>query len=70
MKTFEEIKSEIEALPHREYMKLVHWFSERDWEAWDEEIERDSKSGKLDFLIEEALEEKKKGLRVGVDWHS
>jgi len=64
MKTFEEIKSEIEALPHREYMKLVHWFSERDWKAWDEEIERDSKSGKLDFLIEETLEEKKRG-RLG-----
>lgn len=61
MKSLEEIKSEIEALPRREYMKLVRWFSERDWKAWDEEIERDSKSGKLDFLIEEALDEKEKG---------
>jgi hypothetical protein len=61
MKSFEEIKSEIEALSRREYMKLVHWFSERDWKAWDEEIEMDSTSGKLDFLIEEALDEKEKG---------
>lgn len=61
MRSFEEIKSDIEALPRREYMKLVHWFSERDWKTWDEEIERDSKSGKLDFLIEEALDEKEKG---------
>ena len=61
MKTFEELKSVIEALPHREYVKLTHWLSERDWQAWDEEIERDSVAGRLDFLIEEALEEKRAG---------
>jgi len=61
MKSFEELKIEIEALPHHEYMKLLHWLSERDWKVWDEEIERDSAAGKLDFLINEALEEKKKG---------
>ena len=61
MKTFEDRKAEIEALPHREYMKLVHWLSERDWDAWDQEIENDSAAGKLDFLIEEAVEEKGKG---------
>lgn len=61
MKTFEDLKSEIEALPHREYMKLAHWFAERDWDAWDKEIERDAAAGILDFLIDEALEEKGKG---------
>ncbi|WPL14590.1 hypothetical protein Thiosp_04439 [Thiorhodovibrio litoralis] len=62
MRTFEEIKIEIEALPHPEYMKLMHWLSEHDWEMWDEEIEKDSAAGKLDFLINEALEEKAKGM--------
>jgi len=61
MKTFEDLKSDIEALPHREYIRLTHWLSERDWQAWDEEIERDSAAGRLDFLIEEALDEKKAG---------
>ena len=51
MRTFEEIKIEIESLPHREYIKLMHWLSEQDWETWDKEIERDSAAGKLDFLI-------------------
>ena len=51
MKSVEEIKSEIEALPHDEYMKLVHWFTERDWVAWDQQIETDSASGTLDFLL-------------------
>lgn len=54
MKNFEEVKSAIEALPRREYMKLTHWLSEHDWQVWDEDIERDSAAGKLDFLIEEA----------------
>jgi hypothetical protein len=59
MITVESIQNDIKSLPHREYMKLVHWFSEQDWNSWDDEIERDSKSGKLDFLLEEALAEKK-----------
>jgi hypothetical protein len=58
MNTAIEIQAEIEALPHQEYLKLVSWFSERDWNIWDKEIEEDSRSGKLDFLISEALEEK------------
>jgi hypothetical protein len=61
MKTFEEVKSHIEALPHREYMKLVHWFTEREAASWDKEIEMDAANGNLDFLVEEALDEKRKG---------
>jgi hypothetical protein len=64
MRSVEEIKAEIKALPHHEYMRLVHWLSEQDWAMWDEELERDSSSGRLDFLIEETLDEKKRG-RLG-----
>ncbi len=35
--------------------------NKKDWDKWDKQIEADSKSGKLDFLIAEALEEKEKG---------
>jgi hypothetical protein len=48
----EEIQVAIESLPHEEYIRLRQWFSERDWEKWDRQIEADSESGKLDFLIE------------------
>ena len=34
---------------------------ESDWENWDRQIEADSESGKLDFLIAEVLEAKEKG---------
>jgi len=45
---------------------LRQWFSERDWDQWDKQIETDSEAGKLDFLIKEALDEKAKGLLRGL----
>ncbi|OQA14591.1 MAG: hypothetical protein BWY64_03183 [bacterium ADurb.Bin363] len=35
--------------------------NEADWEQWDKQIEEDSKSGKLDFLIEQARNAREKG---------
>jgi hypothetical protein len=61
MSKVERIQTEIESLSDEEYSKLRQWFSERDWEKWDRQIEEDSGSGKLDFLIKEALDEKSKG---------
>ncbi len=61
MLSVEEIETEIQALPKEDYVRLREWFSEKDWEEWDKQIEADSKSGKLDFLIKEARDEKAKG---------
>ncbi len=61
MITAEEIKTAIESLPENEYISLRNWFSEKDWKLWDKKIEEDSKSGKLDFLVREALLEKAEG---------
>ncbi len=61
MPQIDEIKSAIESLPEEEFVQLREWFSEKDWDKWDRQIELDSRSGKLDFLIEEAFEEKRKG---------
>ena len=61
MRTASEIQTEIEALPRKEYLKLVSWFTEKDWSVWDKQIEEDSQSGSLDFLIDEALNEKVTG---------
>jgi hypothetical protein len=59
--TVEDIKTAIELLPKNDYAGLRSWFSKRDWQLWDKEIEDDSREGKLDFLIKEALQEKEKG---------
>jgi len=61
MLKIEDIQAEIESLPEKEYTRLRLWFSKRDWEKWDREIQEDFTAGKLDFLSEEALEEKKRG---------
>jgi len=61
MSKIEEIESAIESLSEEEYIRLRKWFSEKDWEKWDRQIEADSEAGKLDFLIREALDEKAKG---------
>lgn len=59
--TVEKIKVAIQPLPKDEYREIREWFSQRDWELWDKKIENDSQQGKLDFLVEEALQEKEKG---------
>jgi hypothetical protein len=56
----EEIKNAVVSLPVTEYRKFRDWFMERDWEEWDKQIEADSKAGKLDFLIKEAMDEKRR----------
>ena len=61
MSKVDEIKGAIEALPDKDYVQLRRWFSERDWQKWDRQIEADSHSGKLDVLVKEALDEKQKG---------
>ena len=61
MISVEEIKSIIEKLPEREFIELRNWILEKDWKKWDKKIEEDSRRGLLDFLIEEALEEKREG---------
>ena len=61
MSKINELKEVIESLPEDDYAKLRQWFSEKDWKRWDKQIEEDSESGKLDFLTQEALDQKKKG---------
>ena len=61
MSNVAEIKAAIEVLSEEDYVQLRQWFSERDWQEWDRQIHADSKAGKLDFLIREALNEKQQG---------
>ncbi len=66
MSKIDELKAEIERLPGKEFAELFRWLSEKDWERWDEEIEADSRAGRLDFLEREAREEKAKGTLKGL----
>ena len=66
MSKIDELKAEIEKLPSEEFAEFFQWLSEKDWERWDKEIEADSESGGLDFLVREAHEEKAKGTLKGL----
>jgi len=58
MSKVDEIKEAIDTLSEDDYVLLRQWFSEKDWQKWDSQIASDSDSGKLDFLMKEALEAK------------
>jgi hypothetical protein len=61
MAKIDQLKIEIEQLPEEQFSELVRWLSEKAWARWDLEIEADSHSGKLDFLVREAQDAKSKG---------
>jgi len=61
-----EIKKEIEQLPKEQFDDLRQWLVQKDWYNWERQIINDSKKGKLNFLIEEAMDEKDKGQLQGL----
>jgi len=62
MSRVEEIEAAIEGLPPEEYRRIVQWFLLREQGRWDEQVDADSVTGKLDFLFDEAETESAKGL--------
>lgn len=66
MSKIDKLKAEIEALPSEQLAEIFRWLSEKDWERWDKQIEADSQAGKLDFLTDEARQEKDKGNLKGL----
>jgi hypothetical protein len=61
MTTVQKIKDAIQHLPENQFSEIHDWIVEKNWEEWDAQIERDSKAGKLDFLINEARQDKESG---------
>ncbi|MBM3314056.1 hypothetical protein FJY70_05650 [candidate division WOR-3 bacterium] len=57
-----ELEAAVEHLSEPEYSRFRRWFLERDWAAWDRQIETDSASGSLDFLVREARSARADGL--------
>lgn len=57
----EKIEQDIEMLSKSELKAFRRWFQEYDAQAWDQQIEADAKSGKLDKLADEAVGEFRSG---------
>jgi hypothetical protein len=58
MTTVQEIQDAIEHLPQKQFSKLHDWIIERDWRTWDAQIDADAQAGKLDFLLNEAKQDR------------
>ncbi len=56
-----EIESAIAQLSPAELAELAKWFEEFQARAWDEQLARDVKDGRLDALIKEAEHEFEQG---------
>ena len=59
--TIQEIEQAITELSEKELAHFREWFEEFDAEAWDDQIERDAKSGKLDKLADKAIRDFRAG---------
>jgi len=54
MDRVEEIESAIDRLPPEDYKRVVAWLLDHEQSRWDEQMDRDSSEGRLDFLFTEA----------------
>ena len=55
MTTVEKLEVEVRKLSRSEIAAFREWFHKYDSDEWDQQIEDDARSGKLDKLADEAL---------------
>ena len=61
MSQVEMLEQTVKQLSPGERAAFRSWFIEFDAAEWDRQIERDSETGKLDRLVQSAVEEHKAG---------
>ena len=61
MSRIESLEKEIESLSPDELAAFREWFLEYDAALWDQQIENDARSGRLDGLVAEAEAEFRDG---------
>jgi hypothetical protein len=59
--TIEDIEKAVASLGQRELDRFRAWFNEFDASRFDDKIERDAQSGKLDKLAEQAAADHRAG---------
>ena len=56
-----ELEKAITELSPQDFTRFREWFEEYEAKLWDEQIERDARSGKLDKIAEQALKDYRAG---------
>ncbi|MEW6710973.1 MAG: hypothetical protein AB1403_14195 [Candidatus Riflebacteria bacterium] len=54
-----DLENAVMNLPEEQLQKFREWFDRFDAKNWDEQIEKDARSGKLNSLIDKAIGEHK-----------
>jgi hypothetical protein len=57
----EKLETAVRQLSPEERAAFRTWFAEFDAEEWDRQLESDVAAGRLDWLVAEALEDRKAG---------
>ena len=55
--SIQEIEQAILSLAPKELARFRQWFEQFDAQSWDQQLEADAQSGKLDKIAEKALSE-------------
>ena len=55
MQTAQEVQAAVSQLSAHELARFRKWFEEFEATMWDEQFEKDVKSGKLDHLADQAI---------------
>jgi hypothetical protein len=55
--SIEEIERAVATLPPEDYQSFRDWFADFDMLQWDKQIEADSNAGRLNSMINEALQD-------------
>jgi hypothetical protein len=61
MSNVEQVESQVRGLSADELRAFRNWFAQFDAEAWDRQIEEDSKNGALNSLADRALADHEAG---------
>lgn len=69
MTNFESIEAAVSQLSPQELARIRAWFEELDARVWDERIERDAQTGRLDRLARQALEDHWAGRTIELCHH-
>jgi hypothetical protein len=59
--TIEDLEKAVAQLPPDQFAEFRTWFEAFDAAQFDEKIERDAKTGKLDALADQAIDDFRKG---------
>lgn len=61
MTIVQKIQQDVRQLPQPEFLELFSWMAQYDHEQWDKQIEEDLKTGRLDRVMKQAMQEIKQG---------